>query len=154
MGKTFLVCTDGSDLALEAATIGLSLLQQADSVVVATVVDNLDFVDDSTGHAGPSMTDEEVQAQYEVAQSHGEAAVEQVASALGSRGVPRANVETVVLAGSPGRSLCELASELHADAIVVGSRGRSGLKRALLGSVSDYIIRNAPCSVVVTRTTN
>ena len=60
VGMTFVVCTDGSDLALEAATIGLSLLRQADAVVVATVVDDLDFVDDSTGHAGPSMTDEEL----------------------------------------------------------------------------------------------
>jgi nucleotide-binding universal stress UspA family protein len=31
-----------------------------------------------------------------------------------------------------------------------GSRGRGGLTRALLGSVSDYIVRNAPCPVVVT----
>lgn len=154
MGMTFVVCTDGSDLALEAATIGLSLLRQADAVVVATVVDDLDFVDDSTGHAGPSMTDEELDTRYSEARTHGEAAVEQVAAALGSSGVPRATVETLVLAGSPGRSLCELASERHADAIVVGSRGRGGLKRALLGSVSDYIIRNAPCSVIVTRATN
>jgi nucleotide-binding universal stress UspA family protein len=35
--------------------------------------------------------------------------------------------------------------------VVVGSRGRGGIRRALLGSVSDYVVRNAPCSVVVTR---
>jgi nucleotide-binding universal stress UspA family protein len=40
---------------------------------------------------------------------------------------------------------------VDAVAIVVGSRGRGGLKRAFLGSVSDYVVRNAPCSVVVTR---
>jgi len=33
---------------------------------------------------------------------------------------------------------------------VVGSRGRGGLKRAVLGSVSDHLVRNAPCTVVVT----
>jgi len=33
----------------------------------------------------------------------------------------------------------------------MGSRGRGGVKRALLGSVSDYVTRNAPCSVVITR---
>jgi nucleotide-binding universal stress UspA family protein len=47
--------------------------------------------------------------------------------------------------------VCELAQEVHAEAIVVGSRGRGGIKRAFLGSVSDYVVRNAPCSVVVTR---
>lgn len=36
------------------------------------------------------------------------------------------------------------------DAIVIGTRGRGGIKRALLGSVSDYVVRNAPCPVVVT----
>jgi nucleotide-binding universal stress UspA family protein len=33
----------------------------------------------------------------------------------------------------------------------MGSRGRGGIKRALLGSVSDYVVRNAHCSVVITR---
>ena len=33
---------------------------------------------------------------------------------------------------------------------MVGSRGRGGLKRAVLGSVSDHIVRNAPCPVLVT----
>jgi nucleotide-binding universal stress UspA family protein len=46
--------------------------------------------------------------------------------------------------------LCELAEEIGAGAIVIGSRGRGGFKRALLGSVSDYVVRNAPCPVVVT----
>jgi nucleotide-binding universal stress UspA family protein len=46
-----------------------------------------------------------------------------------------------------------LAADVDADALVIGSRGRGGLKRALLGSVSDYVVRNAPCSVIVSRST-
>ena len=42
------------------------------------------------------------------------------------------------------------ATEVGAAAIVLGTRGRGGFKRALLGSVSDYVVRNAPCSVLVT----
>jgi len=43
-----------------------------------------------------------------------------------------------------------LAEQLPARALVMGSRGRGGLKRALLGSVSDYVVRNSPCPVVIT----
>jgi nucleotide-binding universal stress UspA family protein len=46
-----------------------------------------------------------------------------------------------------------LAGDVDASALVIGSRGRGGLKRAFLGSVSDYVVRNAPCSVIVSKET-
>ncbi len=50
--------------------------------------------------------------------------------------------------GSPSRMICELASELDVDLIVVGRRGRSGLNELFLGSVSNYVLHHAPCSVL------
>jgi universal stress protein A len=44
-----------------------------------------------------------------------------------------------------------LARELEADLIVMGCRGRSGIRRAVEGSVSDAVVRNAPCPVLVVR---
>ncbi len=61
------------------------------------------------------------------------------------------DAEVRVLGGDPASSICGLAAELGVQAIVLGTRGRGGLTRALLGSVSDYVVRNAPCSVIVTR---
>jgi nucleotide-binding universal stress UspA family protein len=58
-----------------------------------------------------------------------------------------------VLEGAPGPALCDYARATGAAAVVIGSRGRGGLKRALLGSVSDFVVRNAPCPVVVARGT-
>ncbi|KAI8926862.1 hypothetical protein BC831DRAFT_425255 [Entophlyctis helioformis] len=43
------------------------------------------------------------------------------------------------------------AKEHHADIVVVGSRGRGVLTRMVMGSVSDYVMRNAPCPVIVVR---
>jgi nucleotide-binding universal stress UspA family protein len=51
--------------------------------------------------------------------------------------------------GNPGRTICDLASTWGADLIVVGRRGRSGLSELLLGSVSNYVVHYAPCSVLV-----
>jgi nucleotide-binding universal stress UspA family protein len=50
--------------------------------------------------------------------------------------------------GSPGRIICELANELNVDLIILGRRGLSGLNELLLGSVSNYVLHHAPCSVL------
>lgn len=50
--------------------------------------------------------------------------------------------------GSPGRTICTLAHTWDADLITVGRRGRSGLSELLLGSVSNYVLHHAPCSVL------
>jgi nucleotide-binding universal stress UspA family protein len=50
--------------------------------------------------------------------------------------------------GSPSRIICELARELAVDLIIVGRRGRSGLNELILGSVSNYVLHHATCSVL------
>lgn len=49
----------------------------------------------------------------------------------------------------PGRLICRLAQDWHADVIVVGNSGKKGLKRLMLGSVSHYVAKHAPCLTVV-----
>ncbi len=51
--------------------------------------------------------------------------------------------------GSPGRTICDLAQSWEADLILMGCRGRSGLSQLILGSVSNYVMHHAPCSVLV-----
>jgi nucleotide-binding universal stress UspA family protein len=51
--------------------------------------------------------------------------------------------------GSPGPVICEQARNYEADAIILGRRGHSGLSELLLGSVSNYVLHHASCSVVV-----
>lgn len=50
--------------------------------------------------------------------------------------------------GTPGRTICNLARTWGADLIVIGRRGRSGLSELILGSVSNYVLHHAPCSVL------
>jgi nucleotide-binding universal stress UspA family protein len=53
--------------------------------------------------------------------------------------------------GDPAESIIEAARSERADMIVVGSHGRAPLGRALIGSVSDQVVRHAPCPVMVVR---
>jgi nucleotide-binding universal stress UspA family protein len=99
-----------------------------------------------SGHAGPDMSLEEYNDQVARARETTNRAIEEAQNELALVGA-----EIYVLSGNPGEAICELATELSATAIVVGSRGRGGLRRLLLGSISDHVVRNAPCSVVVTR---
>ena len=51
--------------------------------------------------------------------------------------------------GDPGHSICESAQNWGADLIVLGRRGRTGFAEAFLGSVSNYVVHHASCSVFV-----
>lgn len=51
--------------------------------------------------------------------------------------------------GDPSERICQLAREWEANLIVIGRRGRQGLTEILLGSVSNYVLHHAPCSVLV-----
>jgi nucleotide-binding universal stress UspA family protein len=59
--------------------------------------------------------------------------------------------EFLVWEGEPGDSIAAAAEAEHADIVVVGTRGRSGAERLLLGSVSDHVVRHADCPVLVVR---
>lgn len=50
--------------------------------------------------------------------------------------------------GNTGRTICEMAQTWGADLIVIGRRGHSGLNELILGSVSNYVLHHAHCSVL------
>lgn len=57
--------------------------------------------------------------------------------------------KTAVLQGSPGLEIVRFTKEQKIDLVIMSTHGRSGLGRALLGSVTDYVIRHASCPVLV-----
>jgi universal stress protein A len=56
-----------------------------------------------------------------------------------------------VQSGAPAATIAKAAKDWAADLIVIGSHGRSGMRRALLGSVAEEVMRQAPCPVLVVR---
>lgn len=60
-------------------------------------------------------------------------------------------INFLIWEGEPAEAIVEAARAEHADVLVVGSHGRGTLGRALIGSVSDQVVRHAPCPVLVVR---
>ena len=67
----------------------------------------------------------------------------------GQRGLA---VETAIREGYPASVIEDEARERHADLIVIGTRGHTGLKHLLLGSVAERVVQKAPCPVLTVKT--
>lgn len=68
-----------------------------------------------------------------------------------NQGIATVPVETRVVKGDPVWEICQAAERAHADLIVMGSHGHTGLVHVLLGSVAERVVRHAPCPVLITR---
>ena len=144
MPFTVVLCTDGSELADAALAEGLAVCRPADRVVVATVIEAADpMLSLGTGMAGGVMSADDAARLHDDRVHAAESVLDQTSRRLALTGA-----ETVVVEGEPGAALCDLAASLPASVMVMGTRGRGGLRRAVLGSVSDHVVRNAPCPVV------
>lgn len=61
------------------------------------------------------------------------------------------SVQFLVWEGEPGPAIVEAAIAEAADLVVVGTHGRSRVGRMVLGSVSDHVVRHAPCPILIVR---
>ncbi len=141
-----LLCTDGSERSTQALAAGWALLGPDAVPVVVTVADTPDpTLLTGSGFGGPVVSPRSSTSRPSGRSPTPDRSWTATVEALGLAGA-----ETTVLSGDPATAIGQLAEDLSARAIVVGSRGRGGLKRAVLGSVSDHLVRHAPCTVVVT----
>jgi len=85
------------------------------------------------------------------AREHAAKVVAETLSTLRSK-FKDAEVTSEVLFGSPDSRIVETAEEMDADLIVIGSHGYNRWERLLLGSVSNSVVHQAHCSVLVART--
>ncbi len=144
MASLTLLCTDGSDGAVEALRASLPILAPADRTIVVTVESSTD-PDLTVGSGFAGRVSDDLSDQIETSGDHvAKQILDHTVAALGLD-----DVEIMAIVGRPGPAICELAESLGATAIVIGSSGRSGLRRAMIGSTSDHVVRHAECPVVV-----
>jgi nucleotide-binding universal stress UspA family protein len=142
MAKKVLVPIDGSpqsDTALEYA-----LEEFADEEI--TVIHVIDPID--AGYSAPVGMPGGSEEWYESAQSESEALFEEAQEVADEYDVTLDPVEEL---GRPSRTIVEFADENDFDQIVMGSHGRSGVSRILLGSVAETVVRRATIPVTVAR---
>ena len=144
MARITLLCTDGSELAIEALRASLPLLEPADRTVVLTVESPV-APDTTTGNGFHVTSYADLDA--EVVTSGDALARDHLVATVEALGLTDAELMAVV--GDAGPAICRVAGELPAAVVVVGTSGRSGLRRAVMGSTSDHVIRHAPCPVLV-----
>jgi nucleotide-binding universal stress UspA family protein len=149
-----LLATDGSSEAELATRTTVDLALMSDSQLhVIHVVDDSSIgllYSDSTDMEGAVMPDpileEDLERRFEQrGRELLDAEVERVRSAGGT--VAQAHL----MMGEAAREIVHLAEEIGAGLIVMGSRGHGGIRRALMGSASDSVIRHAHCPVLVVR---
>jgi nucleotide-binding universal stress UspA family protein len=131
-----LLCTDGSDFSEGAIREGLKLAKEFRAKITAFSV--IDFNPEFDALA-PDLLEK----MEEEAASH----VRAVKERAEKDGILCSAV--VVRSENPYLSIAEEASKIKADLIVVGRRGKTGLKRLLMGSVTKRVIGHAPCNVLV-----
>lgn len=145
MATTTLLCTDGSELSLSALRQGLALLRPADHTIVLHVAPGLDpALVTGTGFAGGVMSVEDKEEMVAAQRELGNETVADVAQQL-----ELPDAELMVVTGDAGHQICLLAETVPASVVVIGTHGRSGIKRAVMGSTSDYVVRHAVCPVLV-----
>ena len=133
-----LLTLDGSELATAATPHAARLAGPGGSVIVLEVIGPRDHVDYAEAPDGSKRTPEEVVAAMEQeAHEHLDAAAE----VLKSLGV--AEVTPVIGVGPAGIEIIRVAEERECDVIAMASRGRGGIRRAVIGSVTDYVARHS-----------
>jgi nucleotide-binding universal stress UspA family protein len=138
MYDRILVPTDGSTGTAHVVMQALDLAEQYDATVHA-----LNVVDTEVS----SMLSD-VGGDDERLREQGESAVGMVERMAESHDV---DVVTAVESGDPAKTILAYAEEIDADVVVVGTHGRSGVKRYVLGSVAERLVRHATCPVLTVR---
>jgi len=138
MYDRILLPTDGSDASNRAVEEAIGLAEATGAKLhVLFVVEDIPYA--------PEMMDDEVEARI---RNIGEDALEEIRARADEAGV---EVVTDLEEGAPHTAILGYADEADIDAIVMGTHGRSGLDRYLLGSVTERIVRTADVPVLTVR---
>ena len=138
MYKKILVPTDGSDFAKKAQEHALFIAGACGAELVAVSVTENNFVN------GLPLDDEV----YQLNQILNERSKENL-DEFDKLNENNLKITHVIKEGSPAKVILEVAKDEEVDLIVMGSSGKSGFDRFIMGSVADKVVNSAKCAVLV-----
>ena len=135
-----LVAHDGSEQSNKALkkAVDLALLAKG-SLVVLSVVPDLCMME---------MSDNDCKNMYKIMTKESEIKLNTLKDSLSKKGI---TVETAVKFGNVAEIIINTSNDRKIDMIVIGSHGRHGAKKFLLGSVSSKVVDHSPCDVLVVK---
>ncbi|RXK48544.1 universal stress protein [Halorientalis pallida] len=149
---TILVPTDGSEGALAAAEHAIGLAERYDATIHVLAVVDVDDV------ALTTPTDTDLGDLKSTLRTQAQADIDEVVSLARAEGreteeaiVP--DTEEAILVGVPHRAIVDHVEDEGIDLVVMGTHGRQGLQRVLLGSVAERVVRTSPAPVMTIRPT-
>ncbi|WP_367269916.1 universal stress protein [uncultured Methanobrevibacter sp.] len=138
MYKKILVPTDGSEFAKKAQKQALFLAKVSGAEIIAVSVTENNFVQ------GLPLNDEV----FQLNQILNERSEENLKE-FDKLNEDSIKISHVIREGSPARVILEVAKDENVDLIVMGSSGKSGFDRFIMGSVADKVVNSAKCAVLV-----
>ncbi|OYR40954.1 universal stress protein UspA [Halorubrum sp. Ib24] len=142
MFDTIVVATDGSDSVRRAVDVAVDVAARFDAEVHAVYV-----VDSGEVESTPDEVRDDLR---DALDDHGESALEQVTAAAAERD-PELDVTVEVREGRPAAEISGYARDVDADVVAMGTRGRHGENRFLIGSVAERVVRTCPIPVLTVR---
>lgn len=133
--------TDGSDYSMRAADYAISVAKMLGAEITTVFVIDAVVVDQYAKLAGREKAEKELQAD-------GERYLKYIANLAQKQGVI---AQSIFAKGRPYEEIVRLAKELKVDLIVMGTYGRRGAERILIGSVAERVIEYAHCPVLVVK---
>lgn len=143
MARHILVPIDDSPQAHEAFEYAMREFPDA-TVTAITVLNPAEMSAGGAEMGTASYADQWM----EIEEEHAEDRFERTRALADEHG---ATIETETVLGQPARAIVDYAENHDIDQIVMGSHGRDGVSRVLLGSVAETIVRRSPCPVTVVR---
>lgn len=152
--KHILIATDGSELSSKAGAFGGDLARACDARVSLVIVhDERAVIPNAWKEVGLKFEDKSNEVSTEDIRRRIEenALANELAQTAAAVGDLSDGPELVNLWGQAADQICRYAASHDVDMIVIGSHGRSGIKQAILGSVSHAVANNGPCAVTIIR---
>ena len=138
MYEKILVPTDGSEFAKKAQQHALFLAKVSGAEIIAVSVTENNFVN------GLPL-DDEIHQLNQILNERSEENLKE----FDKLNVDDLKITHVIREGSPAKVILEVAKEENVDLIVMGSSGKSGFDRFIMGSVADKVVNSAKCAVLV-----
>jgi len=147
--KKIMIATDGSACSELAADKGIEFARLSGGTVYAIHVISKAYLSAMDGGAYPALgVSPYWESIKEAFQKNGQQALNYVKDLGKNKGV---NVESVLLEGNPSEELIRYAEENKMDIIIMGTLGKSGIDRFLLGSVTENLLHHSNVPVMVVK---